>query len=232
MKICVDAGHNFDKFDTGAVGNGLKEQDVTFKIADKLKSLLIEAGIEVVMTRNKLTSNVGLNAKDSINARARLANNAGCDYFISIHCNAGGGTGTETLIYGKGGKAEPLAKAVNAKIVKVFGLKDRGVKVRSDLGVLKLTNMPALLIETAFIDNKSDAGLLKNNAEGFAKAIFEGISEVLNISSKTISNPKEIVEKLSGMVEINEKKRAIEALDKAKKENSSLYWILYKIVNR
>lgn len=37
MRICIDAGHNYSGFDTGALGNGLREQDITFKIADKLK---------------------------------------------------------------------------------------------------------------------------------------------------------------------------------------------------
>ena len=235
MKICIDAGHNCSDYDTGASGNGLKEQDVTFEIADKLKKLLAETSVSVIMTRSKLTDNVGKNAKDSINERARIANREKCDYFISVHCNAGGGTGTETLIYGTGGNAEFLAKSVNDKIVNRFGLRDRGVKVRSDLGVLRLTNMPAILVETAFIDNKSDALLLKNNTDGFAKAIFEGISEVLGfsaeVSAKKFTEPEEITEKLSETIEITDKKSAVEAIAKAKAENSSLYWILYKIVN-
>ena len=241
MKICVDAGHNFDKFDTGAVGNGLKEQDITFKIADKLKELLIKTNVGVTMTRAKLTDNVGVNAKDSINERARIANTTRCDLFVSIHCNSStskSARGTETLICGRGGKAETLARCVTDKISKHLGLKNRGVQVDKEylgytLGVLRNTNMPAILVETAFISNEKDANLLKIKADDFAKAIAQGIFECYGIKEKKpISEPEEIVEKLSGMVEINEKKRAIEALDKAKKENSSLYWILYKIVNK
>ena len=230
MRICIDARHNYDKYDTGAVGNGLKEQEVTFKIADRLKSLLVSAGAEVTMTRDKLTDNVGVNAKDAINERARLANLAGCDYFISIHCNAGGGTGTETLIYGKGGKAEALAEAVNEKLVKHLGLRDRGIKVRPDLGVLRLTNMPAILVETAFIDNAKYAELLKTKTDEFAKCIFDGISFYCGMRLY-ISEPEEIVEKIAKMVEITDKKSAITAVSEAKAENNSLYWILYKIAN-
>ena len=184
MKICIDAGHNYSKYDTGASGNGLKEQDITFKIADKLRSLLKQNKIEVVMTREELTDNIGINAKDSINSRAKLANSTKCDYFVSIHCNAGGGTGTETLIYGRGGKAEPLAKAVNSKIVKHFGLRDRGIKVRTDLGVLRMTNMPAILVETAFIDKASDAKLLSARYNEFAECIYNGICECLKVTPK------------------------------------------------
>ena len=187
MKICIDAGHNYSGYDTGAQGNGLKEQNITFQIADKLKSLLKQNKIEVIMTREELTDNVGINSNDSINARAKLANSTKCDYFVSIHCNAGGGTGTETLIYGRGGKAEPLAKAVNSKIVKHFNLKDRGIKVRTDLGVLRLTNMPAILIETAFIDKASDAKLLAERYNEFAECIYKGICEYLGITSTSTS---------------------------------------------
>lgn len=225
MKICIDAGHNYDKFDTGALGNGLKEQNVTFEIAEKLKTLLMSAGVGVTMTRATLTDNVGKNAKDSINERARIANTTKCDLFVSIHCNAGGGTGTETLIVAKGGKAETLAKCVNEKIVKTFSLKDRGVKVRSELGVLRLTKMPAILIETAFIDNKSDAVLLKEKKNDFAKAIFDGIMEFRE-------SEDDVIDKLSKIIEINDIKTAKAEFLKEKEKNSSLYWILYKIANK
>lgn len=225
MKICIDSGHNYDKFDTGAIGNGLKEQNVTFEIADKLKTLLMGAGIGVTMTRAHLTDNVGKNAKDSINERARIANTTKCDLFVSIHCNAGGGTGTETLIVANGGKAEDLAKCVNDRIVKSLSLKNRGVKARSELGVLRLTNMPAILVETAFIDNKSDAVLLKDKKDDFAKAIFDGIMEFTE-------SEDDIIDKLSRIIQINDKQTARKQLMEEKEKNSSLYWILYKIANK
>ena len=235
-KFCIDAGHNYSGFDTGASGNGLREQDVTFEIADKLKKLLIKTNVGVTMTRAKITDIVGKNAKDSINERARVANTTKCDYFVSIHCNAGGGAGTETLIYGTGGKAEPLAKCVNNKIVEHFGLKDRGIKVRPDLGVLRLTDMPAILVETAFIDHKKDAELLKNYVNEFAECIYKGVCEFLGYETIALKekheNPTDIIEKLSKEIEIHDKKKAIFELEEAKKKNTSLYWILYKIVNK
>ncbi len=210
MRICIDPGHNYDKFDTGAAGNGLKEQDVTFKIAERLKQLLVKAGFGVTMTRGKITDNVGVNAKDSINQRVRIANTTKCDLFVSIHCNAGGGSGTETLICGKGGKAEALAESVNSNIVRRLGLKDRGIKIDTEylgykLGVLHNTDMPAILIETAFIDNKNDAELLKNRTDEFAEMIFEGISKQLGIetedSKMTIDDAKEILKTKAGLEE-------------------------------
>lgn len=233
LKFCIDAGHNYDKFDTGSTGNGLREQDVTFKIAQKLESLLKSAGLQTLMTRKSITENVGTDSKSAINERYKIANSEKADYFVSIHCNAGGGTGTETLIYAKGGKAEILAGNVQSAIVKKLGTKDRGIKVRGDIGVLKYTDMPAILVETAFIDNSADALLLKNNTDGFAQAIFEGIKAFAGIKEEPlIEEPEEIIDKISEMIEINDKKSAVSALAVAKKENSSLYWILYKLANK
>ena len=236
MRICIDAGHNYSGFDTGAVGNGLKEQEITFAIADILKRLLVEKGIEITMTRAKLADNVGTSASNSINERARIANTTRCDYFVSIHCNAGGGTGTETLIVGIGGQAEKLARCINDSIVKKMKLKNRGVKVRPELGVLRLTDMPAVLVETAFIDHKKDAELLKNYANEFAECIYKGICEFLGYETIALKekheNPTDIIEKLSKEIEIHDKKKAIFELEEAKAKNMSLYWLLYKIANK
>ncbi len=208
MRICIDPGHNYSDYDTGAVGNGLREQDVAFEIADRLKRLLIEAGIEVIMTRARLTDNVGETAKDSINQRVRIANNTKCDYFISIHCNSHtnkNSNGTETLVFGFGGQAEKLAQKINGSIVSALGTYDRGIKARTDLGVLRGTSMPAVLIETAFISNAGDAALLKNNKNEFAEAICRGILKHLNWKTEErnmdIEQAKEILKTKAGLSE-------------------------------
>ncbi|MBE7040167.1 MAG: N-acetylmuramoyl-L-alanine amidase [Ruminococcaceae bacterium] len=177
MKIFIDAGHNFSGADTGAVANGIREQDITFLIADKLKSLLISFGHEVFMSRNNLEDNVGSTLSDSLNTRVNLANRYGTEFFISIHCNAfnGEASGTETLIFSFNSKAYEYAKRIQNAITQKLSTKDRGVKERKDLAVLKKTLMPAVLIETAFIDNLYDAELLKRQ-DDFAEAIFEGIT--------------------------------------------------------
>lgn len=246
MKICIDAGHNYSRYDTGAVGNGLKEQDITFDIADKLEDLLKSVGVEVVMTRPKITTNVGKNANDSINERCRIANNTKCDYFISIHCNAFADTsakGTETLIYGIGGEAEKLANKVNAEIVKSLKTTNRGIKVRTNLGVLKNTNMPAILVETAFITNASDAQLLKNKQVEFAKAIFTGVCDYLGIEKKTsvdsnkIETGNDIDYALKWKYGITfeslaDEKELIKEIDTLKAKNSEVYKVLYQLANK
>lgn len=182
MKICIDAGHNHSGYDTGAIGNGLREQDVTFEIADILKMLLVNIGVEVVMTRKSLTENIGTSLNSSINNRCKISNTNNCDYFISIHCNAFNtmAHGTEILVYKKQGKAEMLAQRVLARIINNIGTTNRGIKEKN-IGVLRDTICPAILIETAFIDNVTDAMILMNNQSEIANAIFYGICDFLNL---------------------------------------------------
>ncbi|MFH1436581.1 MAG: N-acetylmuramoyl-L-alanine amidase, partial [Pseudomonadota bacterium] len=81
------------------------------------------------------------------------ANSWGADVFVSIHTNAGGGHGIETLYKTSGG--QNLASHVNTGIVNADGHShtiNRGLKYRSDLFVLNATNMVACLTEALFHD--------------------------------------------------------------------------------
>ena len=185
MKIFIDPGHNHSGADTGAAGNGLKEQDITYLIASKVKPVLERCGIEVKLSRNAITDSLANNSVNaSLSARTRMANDWGADLFVSIHCNAGGGTGTETYSYQAGiSSAYKLAQAVQKRMIEMVGLPDRGVKTKS-LYVLHYTNMPAILVETAFIDHKNDAAVLgsETGQQAFAEAIARGICDYTGIS--------------------------------------------------
>lgn len=244
MKICIDAGHNYSDFDTGTYGNGLREENVTFEIADKLKNYLHSVGIQTIMTRPMLETNVGYNMQTSLDRRAQIANDSNCDYFVSIHCNSStskSAWGTETLICNKGGKAEELAEAIQHNIVNKVGTTDRGVRVDKeylgyDLAVLNKTNMPAVLVETAFISNESDALLLKNNTMDFALSIFWGICDFLGIHTQT----KDDGEMLKDLETVNDivwelKHRGIITnptlwLSKLQNDENS-YWLARKCAN-
>ena len=85
--------------------------------------------------------------------------------------------GTETLIYGSGGRAEQLAECIQRQIVDSLGTTDRGLKERPGLIVLRATDMPAVLVELAFIDNDEDAELLMTRQDDFARAIARGVTD-------------------------------------------------------
>ncbi len=236
MKICIDAGHNYSGYDTGAEGNGLREQDVTFKIAQSLNSYLQSIGIATVMTRPTLGTNLGYGTNSttgvnsSLNERCNIANRSSCDYFISIHCNSVPSTsanGTEVLIIGKGGKSEELAELVCKSIVDNIGTTNRGVKVQN-VKVLKDTIMPAILVETAFISNASDAELLKNKVDDFARAIFWGICEHLGIEIyKELETVNDIVWELNYRGIISNPSLWLSKL----KEDENAYWLARKCIN-
>lgn len=178
MKIFIDEGHNHSGFDTGAEGNGLKEQDITYAIGKKLSALINKTpGMAVKNSRPKNTTNLGTDVNSSLEARCVMANSWGADYFVSLHTNSSDNAsarGTETYVVQKGGKAEELAIKVQDRIVDTLHTKNRGVKT-ANFKVLRSTNMPAILVELAFITSPSDAELLKNKQDEFAKAIYYGI---------------------------------------------------------
>lgn len=184
LTVVVDPGHNYSVTDTGAVGNGLREQDITYYVAEKLKPMLERNGFRVIMTRNSLTDNVSTESVSaSLLQRAQIANNAGADFFVSIHCNAGGGTGTETYYYNGSTSGYNAAQAIQNSLTQTVGLTDRGVKSAS-YAVLRHTSMTACLVETAFIDTAADAAVLasEDGQYRFAEGIARGICSYFGVA--------------------------------------------------
>lgn len=243
MKIYLDAGHNYSGIDTGSVGNGLREQDITYYIAVKVQRILESKGVNVMMSRNKLTDNVisSGTVNDSLKARYTAANNWGADVFVSIHCNAGGGTGCEVYCYNKSGKSEILAKDILNGMLWNTDLRSRGVKINPGLSVIKNTNMPAALVETAFIDNAADAEILgsEDGQTIIAKGIAEGIMEYLGVDyadnsaekiKQELTTPNDIVWELANRGLVTDKDGMIDEMEQ--NPNGRLYWLARKVVNK
>ena len=246
MKVYIDAGHNYSGVDTGAVGHGLREQDITYYIASRVEKTLLAKGISVKMSRNRLTDNVvsGGSVSNSLRARYTAANEWKADIFVSIHCNAGGGSGCEVYCYKSGGQAETLAKNILSGMLWNTDLISRGVKT-ANYAVLKNTNMPAVLVETAFIDNENDAAFLgfEDGQKQIAKGIAEGIMEYLGVDysedtaeSNTedsqpaeLTTPNDIVWELAQRGLVTDKDGMIAEMEQ--NPNGRLYWLARKIVN-
>ena len=182
VKIFIDPGHGGN--DPGAVANGLKEKDLTLKIAKKIQSLLSEyEGVSVKLSR---TTDVYL----SLSERADMANKWEADYFISVHINAGGGTGFESYIYNKPStKSVAYQNVIHPEIMKAIGnVKDRGKK-RANFAVVRETKMPAILTENLFIDNSSDAAKLKSDSflSQIAFGHVQGLVKAFGLKKKAAS---------------------------------------------
>lgn len=165
MKICINAGHTKYGKGTGASGH-LNESVETRKIAYELMKLLADSKHEVIPAVFDRSAN---NLKEAVD----LSNKEDADLFISIHCNAGGGSGCEAYTW----KGKQVAQAVKAcSYLQKLGFKNRGVKDGSNLYVIKNTKCTAILIEICFVDNAADAELFKKvGYTKIASAIYNAI---------------------------------------------------------
>lgn len=183
-KIYIDPGHNHSGADTGAVGYGLREQDITVEIGIKLKALLLKNGFAVKMSRESIYDTVadGLNA--SLAGRYNDANSWEADVFISIHCNSANtkAYGTETYCVSLDSDAGRLAELVQKRLIEETGRYDRGVKT-ANFAVILHTDMPAVLVETGFIDNYSDNRFLASDRgkDLYAAAICMGVCDYFGV---------------------------------------------------
>lgn len=179
IKIFIDQGHNPSGPNTGAEGNGLREQDITYIVGRYLYNLLINNGnFEVRLSRNTPTEVLGTSNSTSLRERVRRANEWPADYFISIHVNGStnpSANGTEGYVYATETQSYYLAEHMVNAIVNRMGTQKRGVFARPSLYVLRRTAMPAVLMELAYISNASDAEKLRDDPYGFAYAMYEGI---------------------------------------------------------
>ncbi|WP_462255605.1 N-acetylmuramoyl-L-alanine amidase family protein [Megamonas funiformis] len=180
--ITIDPGHGGS--DSGAVGpNGYTEKEGAFVISQKVASILNQSGAKVVMTRDSDVDVYGPNAsaRNELQARVDVGNNANSDIFVSIHCNAfvnPAANGTQTFYYGSSYQGQRLAQNIQEKMIEANGLRDRGIST-CNFYVVKHSYMPAVLIETAFITNYDEEALLSDDEWQtiMAKAIAEGINE-------------------------------------------------------
>ena len=183
VRIFIDQGHNPFGFNSGAEGNGLKEQDVTYNVGIYLAELLRnDERFEVLTSRTCISQVVGYSNNSSLEERVGLANRWGADWFLSIHCNSStnpNANGSEIYVYRSRNQAWYMAREILQQITSQLQLRDRGVKINPNFYVLRRTDMPAMLIELAFITNEADAQKLKNDQQIFAQAIYDGLVNYL-----------------------------------------------------
>lgn len=117
--------------------------------------------------------------------KAREANNAGVDYFVSIHRNSfptdNVVSGVESLVYDLSGIKLEMAENINEQL-EMIGFVNLGVKARPNLVVLRRTRMPAVLVEVGFINSNTDNQLFDENFDAIAQGIAAGIMDTLNRS--------------------------------------------------
>ncbi len=190
ITVVIDPGHGKTTGGKRSPDSSLMEWEFNRDVAYRLKDLLEAQGYTVIMTVAKDDQ-----TDPSLASRVAVANNAeNVDLFVSIHSNAGGNGsrwttahGWEVWIHKSGGVSEKAAKAIEAATkASITELTDRGIKKtgtgEKGLYVNRNTEMPSLLIEHGFYDNKTECQLLKTSAfrQRLAQADATGIINFFN----------------------------------------------------
>lgn len=181
IKIMLDAGHGGK--DPGALGNGLKEKDLTLRVVLKIGKKLEKTGYYLVGYTRKIDEYL------SLMERANIANKFNADAFISVHINAAENItaqGYETFSYPTSSRGARLSKDIHSEIIEAgIYTKNRGTKL-ANFAVLRETIMPAALLELAFITNKEDSQLLIDKEDEFVEAIVKGINKYFGIKGDRV----------------------------------------------
>jgi len=178
-RIFIDQGHNPQNPNAGAEGNGLREQDLTYKIGVELAEMLnANPNYRAALSRNTPTEVIGTTNAESLRIRVERAIAFGADYFISLHANASlnsNASGCEGYSYSVISKGYAFGTDIIRHLSETTGLRNRGMHARPTLFVLRRTPMPAVLVEMGFITNAHDAQLMNNQPELFALGMYNGI---------------------------------------------------------
>lgn len=184
MKICIDPGHakaiDTDG-DPGAVNGERMESVAALSISKLLGDIFEENGHDVVYTRTGGAPGL------TLEKRCKISNDSKANIFISIHLNSADSkkaSGIETLRYDNVGQTtKKIANEVQKALVAELKWKDRGVKERPNLYVLKHTKASAILVETGFISNEAECEKLFNPEiqERIAGAIYAGVMNALKV---------------------------------------------------
>ena len=180
-KICIDPGHGGK--DPGAVLGGRHESKDVLSLGLAVGARLAQQGIEVVYTR---TDDVAVSIAD----RCSAANRAGCDYYLSLHRDAG-----VSSAYGI--SAWVLSKADSATLAKAQGIMDEVLAVTptynrkvnkgsaqayTDYGVNTGTTMPSVLFELGFVTSVGDNDRFDTCFAQYADAITRGLCKAVGVT--------------------------------------------------
>lgn len=169
MRICIDMGHTPTSPGASGYIDELKEDRA---LGARLIAELERRGHAVTDT----TAPDWMAYPDEVDHRVGKANATDAELFVSIHFNAGGGSGTEVLYFAGDDAGRSYASRISSKLASALGLPDRGAKANDWVGVICDTYMTAVLVETCFVDAKADAdAYARTSWDAIITAIASGI---------------------------------------------------------
>ena len=175
--IVVDPGHGGE--DPGKVGiNDVLEKDLNLQIAKKVKKLLEEAGIKIVMTRTN--DKVPDAKKEDLNQRVQLINDTKPKLALCIHQNSYPDAkikGAQVFYHTITPEAEDVASIVQEQLRIVDPTNTRQIKENDTYYMLKNCQVPTIIVECGFLTNPEEAAKLTQEEyqDQIAQAICEGV---------------------------------------------------------
>lgn len=178
--IVIDPGHGGS--DSGAVGSGLQEKDITLSLSKKIGKILELHGLEVFYTR---TTDKFVSLAD----RAKIARDKKAKVFVSVHVNSAANTaatGLEVWTSKGQDQGDVLATHIGQQLQKDFpsiafrtDYSDGDLDKEANFAVLLNKGIPSCLVEYLFIVNPRDAQILKTKQDDLAKSTAKGILSYL-----------------------------------------------------
>ena len=181
LVVVLDPGHGESTAGKRSPDESIREYVFNRDVAQKMKDLLEDEGIEVLLT-------VEDDSDPSLASRCETANNSDADIFVSVHANAFGNgrdwtspSGWEIYHYQGRALSNQLAKSITNANFPRIGIHNRGIKT-ANFYVIKNTYMPSVLIEHGFYTNKEEGELMKSDEwkEQVAQYNVEGIVNFLH----------------------------------------------------
>ncbi len=216
VKVFIDPGHGGSE--RGAQGFVI-EAEINLRVAMALKGFLEEAGAIVTMSREK-------DVTVPLTERSKMANNSGCDIFISVHHNAPGKNEDKitnyTSTYYHALETDYEHNECNRDMARyvqrdmAYAMRNSGglgsfdgtysdymIYPKAGFSVLRLTELPAILVEASFISARLEEQRLANEQfnkiegwgifKGLCKYFKNGIPKIEQISKDTISNKSDVL---------------------------------------
>lgn len=181
-KVVIDAGHGGE--DGGATGNGIVEKEYTLKISQYIHDRLDELGVENTLIRS---TDETIEPRDRIDRILKPYGNNKDVLVVSNHINAGGGEGAE-IIYALR-NSDKFSKRIaselenNGRDVRKYYQRRYPSDSSKDYYFIHRNsgNTEAVIVEYGFLDNKTDADLLKKYWKDYAEAVVKAITEYVGV---------------------------------------------------
>ena len=197
--IVIDAGHGGD--DPGKVGiNGVLEKDLNLQIALKLKDLLEQEGMKIVLTREGdgglYDAGVDNKKVQDMRRRCEIITEAMPVFTISIHQNSypeEAIKGAQCFYYGQSEEGKKLAETIQESLKSRLDKENhRAAKANESYYLLKKTPTPTVIVECGFLSNSKEASLLMTDdyQQNVAWAVYMGVMQYLNGTTPETAAPK------------------------------------------